>query len=57
MVFLSRRDLSNSDVVGLGLSMHTRPRTNRALRSLTNLRDEDLRLLNVLTRRALERLN
>ena len=57
MIFLSRRDFASSDVVGRGVTEHTRFRTNRASRGLPNLRDEDLRLLNVLTSRALERLD
>ena len=67
MIFLSQtignRDLA-SDVVGRGEGMllhglpgHFQPRKRRMSRGLANLRDEDLRVLSVLTRRALERLD
>jgi hypothetical protein len=55
MIFLSkpRRDLQvpSSDVVGRGAGTH--PRTSRGL---ANFKEEDLRLLNILARRALESL-
>ena len=66
MIFLSQtvgRDLA-SDVAGHGEGMllHVlpglfQPREKRVSRGLPNLRDEDSRLLSVLTRRALERLD
>jgi hypothetical protein len=60
MIFLikSGRDFSNSardsGVVARGAGTHPRPRENLVSRGLTNLREEDLRLLSVLTRRAFE---
>jgi len=52
------RDLtSSSDVVGRGVSTHPRPSRKLVSRALANLRNEDLRLLSALTRRALERLD
>jgi hypothetical protein len=67
MIFLSEtvgRDLASSAVVGRGagtlvhgLPDHPRPRNIPEARGLANLRDEDLRLLSVLTRRALEGLD
>jgi hypothetical protein len=61
MIFLSKpagRDLANSDVVGRGASTHHRSRKKLVSRGLAgaNLRDEDVRLLSVLTRRTLESL-
>ena len=58
MIFLSKsgRDLVNSVVVARGAGTPPRPRRNLVSRRLANLREEDLRLLNVLTRRALESL-
>jgi hypothetical protein len=59
MIFLSKsansvpRDLPNSDVVGRGGGKH-QSRKQLVSRGLANLRDEDLQLLNVLARRALE---
>ena len=61
MIFLSKsansvpRDLPNSDVVGRGASKH-QSRKQLVSRGLANLRDEDLQLLRVLARRALESL-
>ena len=61
MIFLSKsaksvpRDLPNSDVVGRGGGKH-QSRKQLVSRGLANLRDEDLQLLNVLARRALESL-
>ena len=58
MVFLSEtvgRDLT--DLVGRGAGTHSRSGKNSVSRGLANSRDEGLRLLNVLTRRALERLD
>ena len=60
MIFLSQpagRDLTSSDVVGRGIRMHSRPPEKPVSRALANLRDEDLGLLSVLTRRVLERLD
>jgi hypothetical protein len=60
MIFLSQpagRDLTSSDVVGRGVSTHPRHTRKPVSRALANLRNEDLRLLSVLTRRALERLD
>jgi len=60
MIFLSEhhgRDLTSSDVVGRGVSTHPRPPRKLVSRALADLRNEDLRLLSVLTRRALERLD
>jgi len=51
------RDLTSSGVVGRGVSTHPRPPRRLVSRALANLRIEDLRLLSVLTRRALERLD
>ena len=66
MIFFSEtvgRDLENSGVVGHsagtllhGLPDHPRPRKSPVSQDLANLRDEDLRLLSVLTHRALESL-
>ena len=58
MIFLSQssRDLANSGVVARGAGTPPRPRRNLVSRRLANLRKEDLRLLNVLTRRAFESL-
>lgn len=60
MIFLSEtvgRDLTSSDVVGRGAGTHSRPGKNSVSRGLANSRDDDLRLLDVLTRRVLERLD
>jgi hypothetical protein len=60
MIFLSQpagRDLASSGVVGRGASMHPRPPKKPVSRAPANLRNEDLRLLSILTRRALERLD
>ena len=60
MIFLSQptgRDLTSSDVVGRGVSTHPRSPRKPVSRALANLRNQDLRLLSVLTRRALERLD
>ena len=67
MIFLSepvQRNLASSDVIGRGVGAllhgppdHLQPRKKPASRGLANLRDEDLRLLSVLTRRALDRLD
>ena len=64
MIFLSStigRDFASRDVIGPGTPLHDlpghlQPRKN-PVSSLANLRDEDLRLLSVLTRRALDRLD
>jgi hypothetical protein len=58
MIGLSHhRDLTSSDVVGRGVSTHPRPPRELVPRALANLKNEDLRLLSVLNRRALERLD
>ena len=69
MLFLSEmvgRNLASSDVVGRGAGTlvhglpvpdHPQLRRNPVLRALAGLRNEDLRLLSVLTRRALDSLN
>ena len=56
MIFLSSvpRDLPNGDVVDQGGKHHSRKEL--VSRGLANLRDEDLQLLDVLARRALESL-
>jgi len=51
------RHLAGSGVVGRGTNMHPRPRKSPVSRAPAKLRDEDLRLLSILTRRALERLD
>jgi len=51
------RDLTSSAVVGRGVSTHPRPPRRLVSRAPANLRNEDLGLLSVLTRRALERLD
>ena len=60
MIFPSKpagRDLASSGVVGHDTSMLPRPPPKPVSRALANLRNEDLRLLRILTRRALERLD
>ena len=60
MIFLSQpggRDLTSSDVVVRDESTHPRPPRKPLPRALANLRNQDLRLLSVLTRRVLERLD
>ena len=60
MISLSQpagRDLASRDVVGTGVSTHSRTPRKPLSRALANLRDEDSRLLSVLTRRVLERLD
>jgi hypothetical protein len=60
MIFLSQpagRDLASIGVVGRGASMPPRPPKAPVSRAPANLRNEDLRLLSILTRRALERLD
>ena len=60
MISLSQsasRDLTSSDVVGRGVNTDPQHPREPVSRALTNLRNEDLRLLSVLTRRALERLD
>jgi len=49
------RNLTNSDVVGRGISTHPRPLRKPVSRALAKLRNEEL--LSVLTRRALEGLD
>ena len=48
---------SSGVVVGRGVSRRPRPPSKPASRALANLRNEDFRLLSILTRRALERLD
>ena len=69
MLFLRKmvgRNFASSDVVGRGAGTlvhglpapdHPQARRNPVSRALAGLRNEDLRLLSVLTRRALESLN
>ena len=60
MIFLSQpsgRDLASSVVVGRGTSTHPRPLPKLVSRAFANLRNEDLRLLKIVTRRALEILD
>ena len=60
MIFLSQPaggDLTSSDVVVRGESTHPRPPRKQVSRALANLRNRDLRLLSVLTRNPLERLD
>lgn len=67
MIFLSEttgRDLARSDVIGRGVGrpLHGLPgrfqsRKKLVSRGLANFRDEDFRLLSVLVRRVLDRLD
>ena len=60
MILLSQptgRNLASSGVAGRVVSTRPRRFPKPASRALANLRDEDFRLLSILTRRALERLN
>ena len=60
MIFLSesRRDLQvpSSDVVSRGAGTHARTTEKLASRGLANFQEEDLRLVNILARKALESL-
>ena len=60
MIFLSkpRRDLQvlSGDVVGRGAGTHPRTSEKLVSRGLANFIEEDLRLSNILARRALESL-
>ena len=60
MIFFSQltgRDLATSGVVCRGVSTRPRPPSKRVSRALANWRNEDFRLLSILTHRALERLD
>ena len=60
MILLSQptgRDLAASGVVGRGVSTRPRSPSKSMSRALANLKNEDFRLLSILTRRALERLD
>ena len=60
MIFLrkSRRDFQvpSSDVVSRGAGRHPRTSERLASRGLANFKEEDLRLVNILARKALENL-
>ena len=59
-MFLSQpagRDLASIGVVGRSASMRPRPPKTPVSRATADLRNEDLRLLSILTGRALERLD
>ena len=53
----SGRDLASGGVVGRGASTHLQPPQKTTSHAFAYLRNEDFRLLGVLTRRALERLD
>ena len=60
MIFLSQpagRDLAIRGVVGFDAILHPRPPKEQVSHALANLRNNDLRLLGILTRSALEKLD